>query len=569
MECYHKFVVNVILPYLGLSEALVQTLPSYRVQLPNMKAIYVPHYDSDENHYHPIGEINFVIPLTSMRDTSTIWAETQPRLKDYHPINMDVGDALCANFNLCTHFNKINDTGLTRVSLDFRVMPLNKYNPDYQHSTATTGIKFLEGEYYTRFNNNTLVRDPWDKMKGQFMNVLLKYNLKDPWDIVDLFERKIATYAGSKYAVSVDNCTNALFLCLKYLNATGEITIPSHTYVSVPCTIINAGCQIKFKNVEWSGCYQLEPYPIYDGAVRFKKGMYVQDSYYCLSFHIRKHVPIGKGGMILCNDIDAYNWFKMARYEGRHTNLTYKDDYFDIIGWNMYMTPEQAHRGIELFEKLDDDNPDQASSGMCKDLSIYPIYENANRTRDDKLYYSYDYWFRNREHNNWDQGGEKYYVNYFYEDAIFKLDIPKDGYIVVLGTHNCVSFDKLCKHFGYERCIGYDLYNPTNHPNVIIKDCLTLNDTDNIPIALCHNDLGNFATTPVLKMHGQKWAIKNIISGGYFLGNNNNNCKKINIEQLMCNNGFKNIQLNELHNGTPSRVPIERLRGYMISKKRQ
>ena len=49
-------------------------------------------------------------------------------------------------------------------------------------------------------------------------------------------------------------------------------------------------------------------------------------------------------------------------------------------------------------------------------------------------------------------------------------DIPKDGKIVVLGTHNCYTFDKLCKYFGYNRCVGYDLHNPTNHPNVIIKN---------------------------------------------------------------------------------------------------
>ena len=45
------------------------------------------------------------------------------------------------------------------------------------------------------------------------------------------------------------------------------------------------------------------------------------------------------------------------------------EDIFDMIGWNMYMTPEQAARGLELFEKIGDDNPDQESSGTCKDLS--------------------------------------------------------------------------------------------------------------------------------------------------------------------------------------------------------
>ena len=37
---------------------------------------------------------------------------------------------------------------------------------------------------------------------------------------------------------------------------------------------------------------------------------------------------------------------------------------------------------------------------------------------------------------------------------------------------------KLCDYFGSDRCIGFDLHNPTNHPNVIIKDCSKLNEKD-------------------------------------------------------------------------------------------
>ena len=43
------------------------------------------------------------------------------------------------------------------------------------------------------------------------------YKVQDPWEIVDIFEKKLANFAGSKYAVSVDNCTDGMFLCLKYL----------------------------------------------------------------------------------------------------------------------------------------------------------------------------------------------------------------------------------------------------------------------------------------------------------------------------------------------------------------
>ena len=170
-----------------------------------------------------------------------------------------------------------------------------------------------------------------------------------------------------------------MFLCLKYLKAEGEITLPKRTYVSVPCTVIHAGCQVKFKDIEWSGAYQLNPYPVWDAATRMTQGMYVPDSYYCLSFHRRKHIPIGKGGMILTNDEEAYDWFKLARYEGRHMDRLYKDDSFDMIGWNMYMPPEQAAEGLEIFKNISDKNEDLESSGIHKDLSQFPIYERANR----------------------------------------------------------------------------------------------------------------------------------------------------------------------------------------------
>ena len=100
--------------------------------------------------------------------------------------------------------------------------------------------------------------------------------------------------------------------------------------------------------------------------------------------------------------------------------------------------------------------------------------------------YSVDYWYNDSSHSAWDFGGEKYYVNTFYEEIIKKLDIPDNGKILVLGTHNCVSFDKLCKHFGYNRCLGYDIANPKNHPNVIIKNCMIDNQAAALSMAQAH-----------------------------------------------------------------------------------
>ena len=75
----------------------------------------------------------------------------------------------------------------------------------------------------------------WNKEKISLILILYKkYKVNDAWGVVDIFEKKIAEYAGSKYAVAVDNCTNALFLCLKYLKADKTISIPSKTWISVP-----------------------------------------------------------------------------------------------------------------------------------------------------------------------------------------------------------------------------------------------------------------------------------------------------------------------------------------------
>jgi len=70
----------------------------------------------------------------------------------------------------------------------------------------------------------------------------MKHN---PYKAVETFESQVADYCGAKYAVSVDNMTNGLFLCLKYLKINNEeITIPARTFMSIPCAIIHSGTLI-------------------------------------------------------------------------------------------------------------------------------------------------------------------------------------------------------------------------------------------------------------------------------------------------------------------------------------
>ena len=199
--------------------------------------------------------------------------------------------------------------------------------------------------------------------------------LHNPYKIVKMFEEEVAEYTGAPYAVSVDSCTNALFLCLKYLNAE-EVIVPRKTYLSVPQSVLHAGAKLKFSNENWQGIYQLKPYPIWDSAKRFTSGMYIPGTHMCLSFHIKKHIKIGKGGMILTDNKEAVEWFKKARYEGRSEKF-YKEDDIDMLGWNMYMTPQEAAHGLALMQNIPQHNPDLDEHGNgYRDLKEFSVFKD-------------------------------------------------------------------------------------------------------------------------------------------------------------------------------------------------
>lgn len=166
-------------------------------------------------------------------------------------------------------------------------------------------------------------------------------------NVIRQFENTIAKHCNAPYGIAVESCSTALFLCCLYLKVK-EVYIPKYTYHGVPCSIIHAGGSVKFNNNSWKGSYSLYPYPIIDSAIRFKKDMYVSNTYLCLSFQYSKHIPIGRGGMILTNNKKARDWFRLMRADGRKEIPNSKDK-VKLIGYNMYMIPEQAARGLSLF----------------------------------------------------------------------------------------------------------------------------------------------------------------------------------------------------------------------------
>ncbi len=221
-----------------------------------------------------------------------------------------------------------------------------------------------------KYNSYPLGKVPQHLQRPELSQIKeMGYDWKDARDVIDMFEDKVAKFSGSKYAVAVDCCSHGLFLALKYYEFLGipkeTLTIPSHTYVSAPMQILNSNNKVKFENIEWTGLYQLKPYNIYDGAVRWTKNMYVgNDALQIVSFQYKKRIPIGKGGIILTDNEEAYNWLKLASYDGRDLTIPYDDkEHVKMIGYHMYMTPEDAARGIILIDNVNSTTEIHEDSG--------------------------------------------------------------------------------------------------------------------------------------------------------------------------------------------------------------
>jgi dTDP-4-amino-4,6-dideoxygalactose transaminase len=178
-------------------------------------------------------------------------------------------------------------------------------------------------------------------------------------DFVELFEQRLCDFTGAPYAVAVDRCTNAILLSLEYSNDRAtKIALPANTYLSVPMTLINYGYNIKLEYREWVGHYQIGDTAVYDYAVGFQPNMYKPGEIQCLSFQQKKSLPIGKGGAILLDDPVMYKTLKRMRHDGRDSSKTVREDIDNVImGYHMYMSPDEASRGILLLNQLQDTLP--------------------------------------------------------------------------------------------------------------------------------------------------------------------------------------------------------------------
>jgi ectoine hydroxylase-related dioxygenase (phytanoyl-CoA dioxygenase family) len=144
-DLYLKFIKEFIKPLFGGEQLVYQKTPTFRVHLVNNLSVGEFHKDSD--YGHGTNEINFWLPFVDTFSTNTIWVESGPELEDYTPKSLDYGEILKFDGANLLHGNKINDTGITRVSVDFRVVKYSEFVPS-DNTSINTNIKFDIGGYF-------------------------------------------------------------------------------------------------------------------------------------------------------------------------------------------------------------------------------------------------------------------------------------------------------------------------------------------------------------------------------------------------------------------------------------
>ena len=218
------------------------------------------------------------------------------------------------------------------------------------------------------------------------------------------FEEKFAQYTGAKYAVALSSCTTALHLsmivagiqqgdevicpslsyiatanCIRYVNATPvfaevdpvtynldiqdvEKRITSKTraillvhQIGMPADI-DAFAQLceryNLKLIEDAACAA--------GSAYKNKKIGSHSELVCFSFHPRKVITTGDGGMITTSREDYYQRLKLLRQHGMAVSDRVRHESSKVIitdhlelGYNYRMTDVQAAIGIKQLEKLD------------------------------------------------------------------------------------------------------------------------------------------------------------------------------------------------------------------------
>ena len=194
-------------------------------------------------------------------------------------------------------------------------------------------------------------------------------------DVITQFEKAVAGFFGSPYAVAVDCCTHGIELCLRHTYAT-TMWSPTRTYVSIPMLAKKLDIDLIWTYDEWEDYYYLTD-NIIDAAVLWKQDSYIPRTFMNLSFQFQKHLNLGRGGMILTDNKNSVEQLKKMSHDGRLPDISWREQDIDMMGYHYYMTFETAKLGLDKISDAINTPPKRWTIDEWPDLTTMTFFQNT------------------------------------------------------------------------------------------------------------------------------------------------------------------------------------------------
>ena len=194
------------------------------------------------------------------------------------------------------------------------------------------------------------------------------------FQVIADFEKEVAKFFDAPYAVAVDCCTHGLELCLRYKKAK-KIIVPNRTYLSVPMLADKLNIEMEWYDKKWQDYYYITD-DIIDAAVFWEEGGYIPNTYMCVSFQFRKHLSLGRGGIILFDKEEDFDILKRMSYDGRSPDESWSVQNIKTIGYHYYMTPETAVLGLKKLPAAIETPPKRWVYTDWPDLTEMDVFKN-------------------------------------------------------------------------------------------------------------------------------------------------------------------------------------------------
>jgi dTDP-4-amino-4,6-dideoxygalactose transaminase len=126
-------------------------------------------------------------------------------------------------------------------------------------------------------------------------------------------------------------------------------------------------------DTKWHDYYHITD-RIINAAVLWKPKSYIAGTMMTLSFQYKKHCPIGKGGAILLDNKEQYQLLHRLVADGRDRHKLQINDNVSMFGYHYFMTPEDAARGLKIFDYVKHIDVERKGWQNYRDLRTFDCF---------------------------------------------------------------------------------------------------------------------------------------------------------------------------------------------------